>query len=220
MPEVTMANAGGENEMIVWHWNVFAIRIIHKHAALLLVHTGDFAHDHSRVFLLPQDSADWRTHLRRREHRRRHLIEKWLKNMMVCPINKNDLGRRFSKSFGRSQTTKTATDDHYPRCLRRLLIRAIDRIEISIVHQSLSQAFEARNLRESQFFWQTAMVRSAANRRPPYQASQRLISRIRISVVTPRYGIATTSILTLRTAGISLSTFGSRSKNRWRLRKM
>src|SRR6266550_2411213 len=47
-----------------------------------------------------------------------------------------------------------------------------------------------------------------------YQASQKLISRIRISVVTARYGIATTSILTLRTAGMSLSTFGSRSKNR------
>src|SRR5205823_14554106 len=58
-------------------------------------------------------------------------------------------------------------DDHYTRCLRLSLIRTIDRIEISIVHQSLSQAFEARNLRESWFFLQTAMVRSAANRRPP-----------------------------------------------------
>src|SRR6266581_7037346 len=54
----------------------------------------------------------------------------------------------------------------------------------------------------------------------PYHARQRLIRRMTRSVVKPNHGIKTTSILTLRTAGISLSTFGSRSKNRWRLRKM
>src|SRR3954451_17989352 len=72
--------------------------------------------------------------------------------MMVRPVNKNDFDRRFSKSFCRSQTTKTAADDHHPRCLRSLLIRSIDRIEISIVHLSLSQAFQVRNLRESWIF--------------------------------------------------------------------
>jgi hypothetical protein len=54
--------------------------------------------------------------------------------MVVRPINENDFDRRFPKGFGRSQTTKTAADDHYPRCPRRLLIRTIDRIEIGIVH--------------------------------------------------------------------------------------
>src|SRR5437868_8920202 len=140
--------------------------------------------------------------------------------MMVRSVNENDFDRRFPKGFGRSQTTKTAANDHYPRRLRRLLIRTIDRIEISIVHPLFSQAFEPRNFRESWFFSQTAMVRSAANRRPPYQASQRLIRRIRISVVMPNHGMRTTSNLTRRTAGMSLSTLGSRSKNRWRLRKM
>src|SRR5947208_16049277 len=72
--------------------------------------------------------------------------------MMVRSVNKNDFDRRFSKSFCRSQTTETATDDHYPRCLRLPRIRNIDRIEISIVHLSLSQAFEVRNLRESWLF--------------------------------------------------------------------
>src|SRR6266446_6094427 len=134
------------------HRHMLAIGVIHKHATLLLIHAGDIAHNHHRVFVLPQNSADWRTHLGWREHRRRHLIEEWLKHVMVCPINKNDLDRRFAKSFGRGQTTKTAADDHYARRLRRPLIRAIDRIEISIVHQSLSQASEARNLRESWFF--------------------------------------------------------------------
>ena len=85
------------------------------------------------------------------------------------------------------------------------------------------------------------MVRSAANRRPlaldnnqrgaskgarascprsSYQASQRAIRRIRTSVVNTHHGIITTSTLNLRTASMSLSTFGSLSKNRCRLRKM
>jgi hypothetical protein len=63
--------------------------------------------------------------------------------MMVRSVNENDFDRRFAKGFGRSQTTKTAADDHYPRCLRRLLIRTIDRIEIRIVHPLFSQASKA-----------------------------------------------------------------------------
>jgi hypothetical protein len=35
--------------------------------------------------------------------------------MMVRPIDQNDFDRRFPEGFGRSQTTKAAADDHYPR---------------------------------------------------------------------------------------------------------
>src|SRR5436190_21900006 len=146
------------------HRHMLAIGVIHKHAALLLVHASDLAHNHHRVFVLPQNSTDWRTHLGWREHRRRHLIEEWLKHVMVCPINKNDLGRRFAKRFSRSQTTKTAAHDYYARCLRRLLIRTIDRIEISIVHHPFLKLLSAEILENLGFFSQTAMVRSAANR--------------------------------------------------------
>src|SRR4051794_9532347 len=163
MPEIAVSNTSGKDQVVVMHRHMLAIGVIHKHATLLLIHAGDIAHNHHRVFALPQNSAAWRTHLGWREHRRCYLIKQRLKNMMVRSVNENDFDRRFAKGFGRSQTTKTAADDHYARRLRFPLIRAIDRIEISFVHQSLSQASEARNLRESWFFSQTAMVRSAAN---------------------------------------------------------
>src|SRR6266403_3205417 len=54
----------------------------------------------------------------------------------------------------------------------------------------------------------------------PYQASQKPINRIRTRVVKTSQGIMTTSTLILRTAGMSLSTFGSRSKNRCRFQKI
>src|SRR6266516_6120808 len=97
------------------HRHMLAIGVIHKHAALLLVHASDLAHNHHRVFVLPQDSADWRTHLGWREHRRRHLIEEWLKNMMVHSVNENDFDRRFPKGFGRSQTTDASPNNHHSR---------------------------------------------------------------------------------------------------------
>src|SRR6266478_8246067 len=71
--------------------------------------------------------------------------------MMVRPVNENDFDRRFAKGFGRSQTTKTTADDHYPRCLRSLLIRPIDRIEIGIVHQSFLKLLRAEISENLQF---------------------------------------------------------------------
>jgi hypothetical protein len=55
---------------------------------------------------------------------------------------------------------------------------------------------------------------------PLNQSRQRLIRRMTRRAVKTSQGIITTSILNLRTAGMSLSTFESWSKNRWRLRKM
>src|SRR5713101_7012204 len=140
-----MSRTGRENEVIVRHRHMLAIRIVYRNAALRLIHAGDLAHDHRCIFMSSQYFADWRTHLRRREYRGRYLIKRWLKNMRFRPINENDFDRRFPKGFGRSQTTKTAADDHHSRRLRLPLIRTIDGTEISIVHSSLSQAFEPRN---------------------------------------------------------------------------
>src|SRR6478736_6658652 len=134
--EITGTNTSRQNKVIVRHRHIFAICVVYKNAALRLIHTGDLAHDHRCIFMSSQYLAEWRTHLRRREYCRRYLIKKRRKNRMVRSIDENDFDRRFAKGFGRSQTTKTAADNHHPRCLRRLLIRTIDRIETSIVHPS------------------------------------------------------------------------------------
>ena len=81
--------------------------------------------------------------------------------------------------------------------------------------------FSSRKFFNGQHISNISVIRGSAQRgdRQP-QASQKVISRIRTSVVKMSHGIMMTSTLILRTAGMSLSTFGSRSKNRWRLRKM
>src|SRR2546430_3112244 len=149
--EITVSRTGGENEVVVAHRHMLAICVVYKNAALRFIHAGNLAHDHRCIFMSSQYFADWRTHLRWSEYRGRYLIKKRRKNMMVRSVNENDFDRRFAKGFGRSQTTKPAADDYYARCVGVPLIRTIDRIEISIVHSSVSQAFEVPNLRESFF---------------------------------------------------------------------
>src|SRR5215469_15806086 len=94
---------------------MLAIYVVYKNAALRLIHSRDFAHDHRCISISSQYVADWRTHLRRREHCGRYLIKQRLKNMMVRPIYQSDFERRFPEGLGRSQTAKTAAHDHYAR---------------------------------------------------------------------------------------------------------
>src|SRR5215472_12240216 len=115
--EITVSRAGRKNEVIVRYGDMLAICVVYKNAALLLIHAGDLAHDHGRVLLFSQNSADWGADLGWGKHRRRYLIEERLKQMMICPINQNDLDRRFAKSFCRSQAAKPTADDHYAGCM-------------------------------------------------------------------------------------------------------
>lgn len=52
---------------------------------------------------------------------------------MVCSVDQYDLDRRVPKRFGRGQAAEATAYDNYARLLRSLAIRAIDRIEISVV---------------------------------------------------------------------------------------
>src|SRR4029077_7010981 len=113
VPEITVSRTGGENEVVVRNRHMLAIRIVYKNAALRFIHARNLANDHRWISMSSQYFADWRTHLRRREYCGRYLVKKRLKNMMVRPINENDFDRRIAKGFSRSQTTKTAADDHH-----------------------------------------------------------------------------------------------------------
>ena len=79
---------------------------------LLLVHAGDFAHDHGRVFLFSQDTADRGADLRGTEHRRCDLIKQRLKDVVIRAVDQNVLRRRVAQSLGRSEAAKPAADNH------------------------------------------------------------------------------------------------------------
>src|SRR5215831_20345565 len=96
---------------------MLAIRRVNKHAAFFLIDTRNLTHNYGCVLLFPQYSPNRRAHLPGSEHRCRHLIKQRLKQMMIRPINKNDLDGGLSKGFRRGQAAEPAADDHYAGCV-------------------------------------------------------------------------------------------------------
>jgi ATP-dependent exoDNAse (exonuclease V) alpha subunit len=80
---------------------------------LLLVHAGHLRKDHRRVALLPQDAPNRSADLARRKDGGRHLIKQWLKKMVVCAVNQNDVRRRVLESLGSRQTAETTANDNH-----------------------------------------------------------------------------------------------------------
>src|SRR5260370_19476512 len=107
MPEVAVPYSGGEDEIVIGHRHMLAVGVTGEHAALLLIHARDFAHDHGRVFLFPQYSADRGTDLRGTERRGCHLIKQRLKNLLIRTVDQNVLRWRFAQSLGRRDRKST-----------------------------------------------------------------------------------------------------------------
>src|SRR6202043_970914 len=109
--EVAVSDTGSQDQVVVGETHLIAVGIADDDALLLLVHTCDLSKDHRRVLLVPQDSADRGTNLARCEHRRRHLVKQGLKQMMVTPINQDDLSGSVMQGFGCRQTAESPAHD-------------------------------------------------------------------------------------------------------------
>src|SRR5262249_36150222 len=84
--EVIVTRAGGQDQVIVAYGDVQPIAVAYEDTFVLLVHSGDLAKDHSSVFLVLQDPTDRKANLIGGQNRRRHLVEQWLKQVVVRAI--------------------------------------------------------------------------------------------------------------------------------------
>src|SRR5580658_2577070 len=113
--KITVGYAGCQNQEIVGDRHSCPIGGVDEHVLLALIHSGNFTEDYHRVLLLPENVSDRRAYLTRRQHRCRYLIEQRLKQVMIRPVNQNDLRRSFLEGFSGGQSAKTPTDDHDTR---------------------------------------------------------------------------------------------------------
>ena len=75
------------------------------------------AHVHRDVSLIAQDVTQRRGDRRRGEAGGRHLVEQWLKQMMIAAIDQRDLDRRSLELANRPQTGESTADDDDSRCI-------------------------------------------------------------------------------------------------------
>jgi hypothetical protein len=106
-----MCRAGGDDEVVVGD-----LVAVEAHRAVREVDGGDFAEDHRDVGTA-HDAADRRGDVARVEHRRRHLVEERLEDVVVTPIDQRDVDRRLSQPARRLEPAEPPAqhDDMRPR---------------------------------------------------------------------------------------------------------
>ena len=98
------------------------------------VQTNDLSQQHPDVAVAPQRPADRFGNIGGRQGGGRHLIEQWLEQVVVAPVDDGDLDVGVAELAGAGQTAEAATDDHdvtpgrrsiLIRCLKHVLIPSL-----------------------------------------------------------------------------------------------
>jgi len=92
------------------------VRVAGEDAPATFVDSYDVTHDHCSVLLIPKNPADRRSNLPWREDPGGYLIEKRLKQMVVCVIDQDNLSGRLSESLGGSQAAESSANDYDTGC--------------------------------------------------------------------------------------------------------
>src|SRR5262249_42028779 len=83
-----------------------------NHLAVLRVDRPHFAKNDFRVLLPFEDRPQRRGNVGRRQRPGGHLVQEWLKQMKVPPIDERDLHRRATQSANDVQSAESASDDN------------------------------------------------------------------------------------------------------------
>ena len=76
---------------------------------------SDFGQHHRQVLLLTGELPDRRRDFGRREDRGCHLIQQWLENVVITPVDQKHFGIALPQRPRRGHAAKTATDYHDSR---------------------------------------------------------------------------------------------------------
>jgi hypothetical protein len=86
---------------------------------------------------------NWRGDCRRRENGSRHLIEQWLEDVVISPVDQNDFGLAPSKRSRGCEPSEASADNHDPRRLVPTRLR-LGGFIVNLSHASIPGGCEAR----------------------------------------------------------------------------
>jgi hypothetical protein len=111
VPEVARAHAGRDYQIVVVDRADAYARGRRLDRAGCNVDAGDLRQEHAEVSLLHLELPDGRGDFRRREDRRRHLVEQRLKYMMIAAVDQNDVDVGVTQGTRCGDSGKAGTDD-------------------------------------------------------------------------------------------------------------
>jgi hypothetical protein len=110
--EVGVPRPGGEHQEVV---RDLAPLLVHVHDAPLGVHLLHRGHEHRGVPLFAQEPADGHGDVARGQHRRRHLVEQRLEEVVVRAVDDRHVHRGALELLRRLDPREPAADDHHVR---------------------------------------------------------------------------------------------------------
>jgi hypothetical protein len=77
------------------------------HPAVREIKARHFSHDHVQIRTRPEDRADGLRDIDGRQSRGRHLIEQWLEEMVILPVNDGDPSQMGRKALRERQPSES-----------------------------------------------------------------------------------------------------------------
>jgi hypothetical protein len=118
VPEIARPHAGRDHQIIERDFANAHARGRRLDRTGSNLDSGDLRQEHAEVFLLHLELTDRRGDLGRREHRRRHLVEQWLKDVVIAPVNQDDIDISMPQRACRGDAGEAAADDDDALALR------------------------------------------------------------------------------------------------------
>ena len=106
---------------------------------------GHFRHSHGKVLLFLGELPNWRRDCRWGENRGRHLIEQWLEDVVISPVDQNDFGVAPSKRSRGCNPSEASADNHDPRRLVPMLLH-LGGFIVSLSHDHRNLHASARQI--------------------------------------------------------------------------
>ena len=109
-PEEIRRRARRQDQIIVRN-----LAVIGQHHVARLINALRLRHEQLHIFIVAEERADRISDLVGREHRRRHLIQKRLKQMEIMTVNQSDVDVFFCKQFSQLDPAEASADYHDSR---------------------------------------------------------------------------------------------------------
>ena len=143
VPEIGVARAGRQHEIIVWH----IVSGFRQNFPRLGVDSCHMIEHHGDVAICADNAADGFGDFGRREFRRRHLVKQRLEQVIVLTVDQHDIDWRTAQRLHRPQPAKSCAydDDFRPGLLHRM--SCIGSADVSLQQKrpsSNSRHFEPR----------------------------------------------------------------------------
>jgi len=85
-------HSGGDHQILKAYFLDSDARTIRVNGSGSQIDADNFSQEHGNVLLLRLKLPNRRRHLRRRKDRGRYLIQEWLEDMMIAPVDHDDFG--------------------------------------------------------------------------------------------------------------------------------